>query len=87
MRADETPIPDPAWIEFSPPAVVLGTMTKAAIGVTARIPVAPEHFGKTYVAGVHTVSTHAGKKTDLYNRVRIVVPAIEMTRTVAGTGK
>jgi hypothetical protein len=87
VRGDETAIPDPAWIELIPRAIVLGPMTKADIGVTARIPLSAEHFGKTYAAGIHTVSTYKGKKTDLYNKVRIVVPALGLTRTLTGAGR
>ncbi len=87
LRRDEVAIPDPAWVTFSPPAVVLGSMTKATIGVTARIPLAAEHLGRTYAAGVHTVATYQGKKTDLYNKVRITMPPVELTRTGAGAAR
>lgn len=77
IRRDETPLPDHAWLELNPRAVVLAPMTKAEIQVTARVPFAAAHVGKTYAAGIHGVSVSKdGRRQDLWNKVRIEIPAL-----------
>ena len=82
-NADETPLPDPAWVAVVPPVLILRPYTKAEMAVTARLPIASEHFGKAYVAALRTVARRKGEKpVEVFNRVRIVVPALALSGTV-----
>lgn len=81
----ETPVPDPAWVEVLPQAVVLPGRSKAELAVTARIPIAAEHFGRVYVAALRTVARRKGQKdVDVFNKIRIEVPKMALTATATG---
>lgn len=81
----ETPLPDPAWLETSPRVLVLQPYTSGEFAVTARLPVTPEVFGKTYVTALHAVARRASAKpVEVWNKVRIIVPALPLSAT--GTG-
>lgn len=77
VRSDETPLPDLEWLEVSPPVMVLQGMARAEMALTARLPIAEEHFGKMYVVALRTVARRKGQKpVDVYNKVRIIVPKL-----------
>jgi hypothetical protein len=75
LRPGETALPDPAWIEVAPSTIVLPPYGRAEVRAAARIPIAGEHFGRTYLAALHAVARRPGHPpVDAYNAVRIVIP-------------
>jgi hypothetical protein len=77
VREDETPVPDIGWLDVRPQVMVLAPYSRAEFAVTMRIPIAPEHFGKLYVAALRTVSKRKGQKpVETTNKVRAVVPSL-----------
>jgi hypothetical protein len=88
MRADETLLPDPSWLEISPPVVVLPRTSRTELAATARLPFSSEHFGKVYVAALRTVAKRKGQRDlEIYNKVRIVVPKVVLSATATGSVK
>jgi len=77
LRPGETPLPDPSWVEISPGTLVLPAYGRSTIAVTVRLPIAAEHFGRTYVVALRTVARRASHPpVSTYNVVRVVVPAL-----------
>ncbi len=84
----ETPIPDLSWVEVRPQVLVLGPTKNGEFSLTARIPVAPEHFGKYYVMPFHAVARRKGAKdVHVYNKIRVVVPELAFSVTASGKKK
>ena len=85
----EIPVTDPSWLEVNPRVLVLHSQSRAEMAVTARVPIAAEHFGKNYVAALRTVATRKGQRpVEVFNKVRIMVPdPVALSGTVTGAAK
>jgi len=85
IRADGTPLPDPSWVMVHPQVLVLPRYAKAKFAVAVRLPIAPEHFGRTYVTALRMVARRKGARdVDVYNKVRVIVPPLPLSATVTG---
>ncbi len=81
---------DASWVEFSPHAVVLAPGTKAQVAVTARVPVAAEHLGRTYVMPVRSTVRFKGEPpVEGFNKVQFRIPAVAAgsATTTVGAGR